>query len=180
MNSGLGAARNLGISQSRGRYVFPLDADNLAHPAFVERCVEVLERRPEVAYVTSWSRYITKDGAPRPGALGYQPIGNEASILAREDVAGDAAAVLRRALFDQGFRYSEELAACEDWHFYRELHERGRFGIVIPERLLFYRVRDDSLQAAIGMPKRDLILSEIEAHIRENAIEWTAPGSAGI
>ena len=46
MNQGLGAARNFGISQSRGRYVFPLDCDNIAEPEFVARCVEVLERRP--------------------------------------------------------------------------------------------------------------------------------------
>ena len=30
MNSGLGAARNLGVLQARGRYVFPLDCDNVA------------------------------------------------------------------------------------------------------------------------------------------------------
>ena len=46
MNQGLGAARNLGVLQSRGRYVFPLDADNIAEPEFVARCVEVLERAP--------------------------------------------------------------------------------------------------------------------------------------
>ncbi len=67
INRGLGAARNFGISQSRGRYVFPLDADNLAHPDFVARCVDVLEHCADVAYVTSWSRYITEDGALRPG-----------------------------------------------------------------------------------------------------------------
>ena len=65
-NTGLGAARNFGISQSRGRYFFPLDADNLAEPEFVQRCVEILEARPEVAYVTSWSRYIDEHGTPRP------------------------------------------------------------------------------------------------------------------
>ena len=79
MNQGLGAARNFGVLQSRGRYVFPLDCDNIAEPEFVARCVEILERRPEVAYVTSWSRYIDEDGTPRPGPdLGYQPLGNQA------------------------------------------------------------------------------------------------------
>ena len=38
-NSGLGAARNMGISQSRGRYVVPLDADDTIAPDFVARCV---------------------------------------------------------------------------------------------------------------------------------------------
>ena len=125
MNQGLGAARNFGVLQSRGRYVFPLDCDNLVEPEFVARCVEVLERRPEVAYVTSWSRYIEPDGTPRPGPeLGYQPLGNQAALIAEQNVAGDAAAVIRRRLFDSGFRYSEELTSFEDWHLYRELRER--------------------------------------------------------
>lgn len=151
MNSGLGAARNFGISQSRGRYVLPFDADDLLHPAFVERCVSVLECHDDVAYVTSWSRYIEEDGTPRPGPLGYQPLGNS-YLLEEENVAGSAEAVLRRRLFDLGFRYSTELTSAEDTNLYRELRRRGHRGIVIPERLLFYRVRADSMLRVIGLP----------------------------
>src|SRR5205823_2987268 len=39
VNSGLGAARNFGISQARGEYVVPLDADNVLEPTFVERAL---------------------------------------------------------------------------------------------------------------------------------------------
>lgn len=174
-NRGLGAARNFGISQSRGRYVFPLDADNLAEPEFVARCVEVLEARPEVAYVTSWSRYIEADGTPREwGAIGYQPLGNESGLVAQENVAGDAAAVIRRRLFDLGFAYSEELTSFEDWHFYQELRRGGYLGTVIPERLLRYRLRADSMQAEIAQPNRQRLTGEIEARLRENAMRWTS------
>ena len=104
MNQGLGAARNFGVLQSRGRYVFPLDCDNIAEPEFVARCVEILERRPEVAYVTSWSRYIEDDGTPRAGpSVGYQPLGNRASAggpgeRRRRRRSRDPAADLRRRL----------------------------------------------------------------------------------
>ena len=173
-NLGLGAARNLGVSQSRGRYVFALDAGNVAEPEFVARCVEILERRPEVAYVTSWSRYVGEDRTPRPGAgLGYEPLGNQAALITEENVGGDAAAVIRRRIFDLGFGYSEELTSFEDWHFYRELRAAGRFGAVIPERLLRCRVREDSMQAQIAQPHRGRLLGEIQARIQENAMQWT-------
>ncbi len=176
INAGLGAARNFGISQSRGRYFFPLDADNVAEPEFVARCVEVLESQPEVAYVTSWSRYMDTDGTLREGPeVGYQPLGNHAALNAEQNVAGDAAALLRRSLFDGGFRYSEELTSFEDWHLYRRLQRAGHFGVVIPERLLRYRVRADSMQAQIAQPNRDRLLSEIDALIRENETQWTSP-----
>ena len=175
MHAGLGAARNFGVLQSRGRYFFPLDSDNVAEPEFVERCVEILEARPEVAYVTAWSRYIDEDGAPREDVnLGYQPLGNHAGLNSRENVAGDAAALLRRRLFDAGFRYSEELASFEDWHLYRELQRARHFGVVIPERLLRYRLRTDSMQAQLAKPKRERLSGEIEALIRENEVRWTS------
>ena len=97
MNQGLGAARNFGVLQSRGRYVFPLDADNFAEPEFVARSVDMLEAHPELAYVTAWSRYVDEDGEPLPGpVLGYEPLGNHAAVIAEENVAGDAAALLPR------------------------------------------------------------------------------------
>ena len=75
-NSGLGAARNLGIAQSRGRYVLPFDADDLMAPTFIERCLEVLMEYPGLAYVTSWSEFIDKDGEDMSDpAAGYRPLG---------------------------------------------------------------------------------------------------------
>jgi glycogen(starch) synthase len=175
-NSGLGAARNFGIAQTRGRYVLPLDSDNMIEPGFVARCVEILERRPEVAYVTSWSLYVDDDGQPLNRVdVGYEPLGNEAiGLVAIENVAGDAVALIRRRLFDAGFRYSEELTSYEDWHFYRELSSAGHFGVVIPERLFHYRVRAESMQAQIALPNRERLVGEIDARIRENAIRWTS------
>lgn len=173
MNQGLGAARNFGISQSRGRYVFPLDADNLAAPEFVARCVDILESRPELAYVTAWSRYLDEAGSPRPGStLGYQPLGNQATLIEQENVAGDAAAVIPRRIFELGFRYNEELTSYEDWHFYRELRRSGRYGAVIPERLLGYRLHDQSMQAVIAQPKRSWLEGEMQALLRENEVQW--------
>ena len=175
-NSGLGAARNFGIRQSRGRYVFPLDADNAAEPGFVERCVEVLEARPELAYVTAWSRYVDEQGNPPAGDAGFQPLGAGYSpeANAEHNIAGDAAALLRRRIFDLGFAYSEELTSYEDWHFYRELELAGQRGAVIPERLIRYRIHPGQMTRQVALEHRLRIEAEIEAHIRENAVRWTS------
>lgn len=179
-NAGLGAARNFGVAQARGRYVLPLDADNLIAPNFVERCVEVLEANRSVAYVTSWSRYIDELGKPLDASResGYQPIGNESGLIDRWNVAGDAAAVLRRRIFDLGFTYSQDLTSFEDWHFYLELRRAGHYGRVIPDRLLDYRVRRDSMIREIGLPKTPRLVAEISAQMREKEVTWTTPGNA--
>jgi glycogen(starch) synthase len=175
VNSGLGSARNAGIVQSSGRYVMFLDADNVLRPTFIERCVEVLERHPEFAYVTAWARYIDERGESWRGSQGeYRPLGNWTPLVHRRNVAGDAAAVFRRSVFDR-LTYSDELTSFEDWALYREMHERGLIGTVIPKRLLEYRVRATSMLREIGAPNQERIEDEIRARIREEEMEWQAP-----
>jgi hypothetical protein len=174
LNSGLGAARNFGISQARGRFVVPLDADNVLEPTFVERALEVIENDSRTAYVTSWSRYIDEFGEPLPAPnIGYQPIGNTGPEVLRKNVAGDAVALLHRRLFNVGFSYSEDLTSYEDWQLYQRFHTAGLYGIVIPERLVRYRVRADSMIRQIGLPHMDRLSGELQAHRREMEVQWT-------
>ncbi len=172
--AGLGAARNFGIRQCRGRYILPLDSDNMVEPEFVARCLALLEARDELAFVTAWSRYIDEDGEPRSGRVdvGYQPFGNVGAANAESNVSGGAPAP---ALFEEeGFTYSEELTSYEDWHLYRELQRAGRRGAVIPERLLRYRVRPDSMTNEIAIANRERIKAEIDARVRESEVAWTS------
>jgi glycogen synthase len=172
-NSGLGAARNFGIGQSRGRYVLPLDADNVATPSFVERCVEALEERPDLMYVNSWVRYIDERSRPhRPPVVGYQPVSNDLSSLDVLNVAGDAAAVIRRRAFDLGFWYSVDATSYEDWLFYRELARAGFYGHSIPERLLLYRVREGSMLRDVAHQHHERLTGELDAHEREREMRW--------
>jgi glycosyltransferase involved in cell wall biosynthesis len=175
-NAGPGAARNFGVRQSRGQHVFMLDADNMAAPSLVERCVEVLEERPEVAYVSCWLQFVDEGGEPlEPSPRGYQPVSNECGAVDRINIAGDAAAVVRRRVFDLGFWYSDEIATHDDWLLYRQLARVGLFGHVIPERLVLYRVRPTSLTVTIGDPRgHDRRVEDLEAAERERVVRWTA------
>jgi glycogen synthase len=175
-NSGLGAARNMGISQSRGRYVVPLDADDTIAPDFVARCIETLDRDPELAYATTWVEYMDPDGRTASDADGgYVPLGNWSELIERNNVGGTCTAVIRRRLFEEGYTYSTDLTSYEDWLLYLELHRAGHFGAVIPERLIRYRVRDKSMMRTVGAPRLARLYDELRAHQREREIAWTAP-----
>ena len=173
-NAGLGRARNAGIAQSRGAYVLPLDADNLLRPEFIRRCLEVLEAEPAVAYVSTWAQFVDVDGHPLEGlASGYQPIGNRSPAVLERNIAGDAAALIRKRVFDLGHWYSPDLTpSYEDWQFYRELHVAGLHGRAIPERLLLYRVRAESMLRDIGLEQHDRLYGEMTADLREKEMTW--------
>jgi glycogen synthase len=171
-NAGLGAARNFGISQASGRYVLPLDADDRLASTFVERCIEALEAERDAAYATSWSAYMTPAGRPHGDGVGWAPYGNWSSLIRRNNVAGTCTSVIHKRFFDQGFCYSDELTSYEDWFLYLELHEAGHYGVVVPERLIEYRVRPESMLRKVGSPSMAVIFDEINAHVRERAVRW--------
>jgi len=175
-NEGLGAARNLGIELSRGEYVLPLDADNVLEPQFVARCVRALEADPGLACVSSWLRYVDERGEPWKGTdEGLMPLGNSGRAVDSFNLAGDACAVFRSSVFRDGLAYSTDVAGFEDWALYREMRRRGMIGHVIPEPLIRYRMRDDSMMRAVTGPREDWAEQAIEAELTERAIEWTVP-----
>jgi glycogen(starch) synthase len=174
-NSGLSAARNLGIGSARGRYVLPLDADDVLEPTFVARCVDALERDAELVYVTTGVRYMDLDGRLLPAdRFGYMPYGNWSRLIERNNVGGTCAALFRRRVFELGFAYSPDLTSYEDWLLYYDLHRAGYHGGVVPDRLFRYRVRPDSMMRTDGQPDRTTIYEEIRAHVRENEVQWVA------
>jgi len=174
-NSGLGAARNFGIAVARGEYVLPLDADNLLEPDFAARALAAVEADPSLAYVTPWLRYLNADGTPWKGTdEGLSPLGNSSRAVERFNLAGDAVALFPRSVFDR-FSYSTDLHGFEDWALYRELRSHGLIGQVIPERLIGYRLRDDSMMRAVSQQREQWVRQAIDAHLVEASVEWTAP-----
>jgi glycogen synthase len=123
-------------------------------------------------------RYVDEGTAPFPPPVeGHQPLGNSLPSLDKDNLAGDAAAVIRRRVFDLGFWYSVDATSYEDWLFYRRLAASGFLGHAIPERLIMYRVRGESMVRMLGHKHHDRLLGEMEAQLRAHEMEWT-PSSA--
>ena len=175
LNAGEAAARNLGVLLAEGEYLIMLDADNVAEPEFVARAIEVFRSEPELAYVTCWLRFTAADGSPFSEPSGYAPLGN--SVVRDEDQNwdGDAFALIDRRLFDElGYRYETEASTHADWELYRRLREDGRFGTVIPERLVRYRVVAGSLMRAYGSELQERAWREARDRRVGGRTVWTA------
>src|SRR4051812_1656864 len=46
-HGGVASARNRGITEARGRFILPLDADDRIAPTMLEECAQLLEAYPE-------------------------------------------------------------------------------------------------------------------------------------
>jgi glycosyltransferase involved in cell wall biosynthesis len=62
VNGGLCAARNRGIAEARGEYLALLDADDAWHRDHLARCVEVLDKHPEIGLVHANIRRVDTQG----------------------------------------------------------------------------------------------------------------------
>lgn len=143
-NGGLGSARNLGFQEARSEFVVPLDADDVAHPQFVEKLYRAIRHDDGLAAVSCMfeSFYET----PGEAVSGYAPLAMDPDLLLYHNIGGPgAASILHRDTVLSVGGYDEWLTSFEDWDLWCTLVEHGYRGKAIPEFLLYYRLRPDSL-----------------------------------
>jgi glycosyltransferase involved in cell wall biosynthesis len=175
LNGGESSARNLGASLARGEYLAMLDADNVLEPEFVSRAVEMLQREPELAYVSCWLRFVGADGSSLLDPAGYAPLGNRVVRDDELNCDGDTLAVLPRRIFSElGYGFEPASAIQSDWELYRWLREDGRFGVVIPDWLVRYRVLDESVMRSHGDGIHRRSWDEVLARRLLRPVRWTA------
>lgn len=133
-NRGPSAARNRGISRATGRYVLPVDADNLLLPDAIERLVAQLQGAgAHVGFVYQNCQYFGNREDY------FEPPVYNAWLLTRQNYI-DTSALIDREVFDLGFKYAEDIVfGHEDWDFFLQLAEHGIQGEPARGKTLLYR-----------------------------------------
>ncbi|HEX2837879.1 MAG TPA: glycosyltransferase [Phycisphaerales bacterium] len=154
-HGGLSHARNVGLHAARGRFIFPVDADDMLAPNLLEQCLRVHRSHENIGFVTAFLRHF-RESADRPVA-GWIPFGGDHDWMGVMNAASNAAAMMPRSLLLDIGGYDEELPAYEDWDLFASILERGYRGEVIPEFSILYRLRPGSIMHSID-PKRHHLL----------------------
>ena len=133
---GVTVRRNAGISVARGRYILPLDADNLLLPHAVESLLAQLDGAPErVGFVYPHLQFFGN----RSDYIVMQEYNLYQLML---DNFCDSSSLFAREVFDAGLRYDETISCgSEDWDFALTLGEHGVEGVPANEKTLLMRKR---------------------------------------
>ncbi len=143
-NYGLSGARNIGIKESNGSYILPLDADDYLHPDCIARMAEALDKNPKKHIVGADRKNVGlshEDITPRFFAKALLPLYNQFSYCS----------MYRRCVWEivGGYRDNESPQGYEDWEFWLDAAEEGMRFVHIPDILWFYRVRSGSMAANV-------------------------------
>lgn len=138
-NQGLIASLNEGISNSRGKYIVRMDADDISLPNRIERQVNFMEQHPDVGLCGTWFEDFGPGIHPR-----RIPYSNDDTVirirhLYQTHIAHPTAIIRKRILDEHHLRFDPEYVHGEDYHFWVEMGQFCKFSN-IPEILL--RKRD--------------------------------------
>lgn len=138
-NQGLAAARNNGIAEARGRYILPLDADDIIESSYIEKAVDLLDKNKELGIVYCRARLF---GAVETEWM-LPPYSLDTML---QDNVIFCSAMFRRSDWEAVGGYDTGMVyGWEDYEFWLSLIERGCSVYQIPEVLFAYRVAVDSM-----------------------------------
>jgi len=138
-NQGLSYARNAGIKVSKGKYILPLDADDLIHPEMLQKTVSLLKTQPEIAIAyTDVKHFGSANRIICAGEYDFKRLCLQNHL--------NYCSLYRREAWESASGYNPNMVwGYEDWDFWVSCGEKGYYGKRISEPLFMYRVKETSM-----------------------------------
>jgi glycosyltransferase involved in cell wall biosynthesis len=121
-NTGLAAARNRGLRESRGRYLIFLDADDRLMPGAIDLGLTKLDEHPECAFVFGRAVMMTEDGAVLPTSDQPRIVRDHyRELLRRNYIWMPAMVMFRRDPLERAGGFNIDVNAAADYEVYLHL-----------------------------------------------------------
>lgn len=163
-NEGVIVARNVAVAASHGKYLLPLDSDDLIAPTYLEKSVTYFEAHPETRLVYGKARFF--------GDLNEAwPLGEYKFEYMIWDNHIFNSAVFKKEDFLRVGGYNPNMSrGLEDWNFLLSLLDKDAIVYQIPEVMYYYR-RHGMTRGAVA----DIHQAELNRLIVRNHPEYYEP-----
>jgi len=131
-------ARNEGISQATGKYILPLDADDIIEPEYIEKAVSIMEKDERVGVVYCFAELFGE----RSGRWDLPNYSLEKMLL--DNIVFVTALFYKEDWENVGGFNTNMKHGMEDYDFWLSILEIGREIHQIPEVLFRYRIKPTS------------------------------------
>lgn len=147
-NKGVSKARNLGVKNSSGEFILPLDADDKIHPSLLQKEVEQHQKNKDLTLVYSEAELFgNSSGKWNLPEYSFKDMLVENSIF--------CTAMYKRADFDRVGGYNENMhEGFEDWDFWIALLQNDAKVYRVPEVLFYYRIRTNTRNSVLDKEKQ--------------------------
>lgn len=140
VNKGLSSARNTGIMNARGEYLLPLDSDDCLLENCLDEMAKAIENTNADIVVPSFKNFGFSNTPvivhPQPTIELFKTVGNLFPYFS---------AIKKEVLLEVG-GYSPRMTwGAEDFHLWFDLLSRGKTVCILPEILVLYRTRENSM-----------------------------------
>lgn len=149
-NQGVSAARNYAIARAHGKYILPVDADDLISTTYIAHAVEVMENNPSVRVVGTKARMfgdVNKEWHLRPFSHEELAMHNMIPVTS----------LFRRDDWQTVGGFCEEEIYREDHDFWLSVFSLGGDYVCLNEVGLFYRVRSGSRRSMAKSRQRFIV-----------------------
>ncbi len=184
-NGGVGEARNTAIRASSGKYLAPLDADDVWYADKLELQVRAMEEGgEETGLVYCWSEKIDQSGRPITDSFPFEIEGKVVRSLVLRNFIGNASTPMFRAsvLKKVGLYLTREeqggAQGCEDWDLSLRVTEQSRVAVV-RKTLVGYRQVEGCMSLQIDGMSRSYEIAMSRARLRNPDLQakifrWSA------
>ncbi len=142
-NGGVSSARNIGIAQSCGEYILPLDADDKISPDYLEKAVQHFNKYPSTKLVYCKAELFGEEcGEWKLMDYKYE------NLLYKNIIF--CSAIYKKTDFNKTNGYCESFVhGLEDWDFWITFLKNTDIVYVIPDICFYYRIKVKSRNACI-------------------------------
>ena len=147
-NSGVSAARNLGIKKAKGHYISFLDADDIWLPSKLERQIAAINNNPSIRAISCGYIFMNENGKiikKRVVRANYKNRKDQyRAISIWQLIPGSSSGMLlQRECFHKAGLFDEALFIGEDWDMWIRIAEFSQIHY-IEDVLAIFRIRERS------------------------------------